>query len=322
MTPLRVHVFSLALPTANTPKDRRRYRVKWRVEGRDRTRSFKSKTEADRFRSLLIAAVAEGHGFDVTTGMPSSWSVSRATWWEWSRDWLALKWPHWSGHSRRSGVESLVAMTPLMTRPGAPRRPEQLSHWLRVCGYALNDAEPSAATEATWLERWSIPLATIEPALLESTLTAATTKQDGTIMAAEVIRRRRVTLNAVLRTAVRRGLLERNPMDRVEWRVPQRSVAIDVSTVPSFADLCTIVDHVTGLATEGSRYGALYASVGMAGLRPSEAIALRITDLELPDRGWGLARLRGATTGTVALTDPFPIPTEMTVHEEAMDSTL
>lgn len=77
----------------------------------------------------------------------------------------------------------------------------------------------------------------IDPALLEQALVAATTRQDGQSMSAEVVRRRRRTLGAVLRSAVRRGHLTSNPIDRVEWRAPDRNLAVDVSTVPSFADV-------------------------------------------------------------------------------------
>jgi hypothetical protein len=35
--PQKVHIFSIGAPADGTPKDKRRYRVKWRVDGRDRT---------------------------------------------------------------------------------------------------------------------------------------------------------------------------------------------------------------------------------------------------------------------------------------------
>ena len=82
----------------------------------------------------------------------------------------------------------------------------------------------------------------------------------------------------------------------VEWRTPRRDLTIDVSTVPSMADVLDIVDHVTDLDSPAARYGALFGCVGLAGLRPSEAIGLHVGDLELPPSGWGLARVRGATT--------------------------
>ena len=51
--PQRVQVFALGKPRAGTDRNSRRHYVKWRVDGRDRTRSFKTKAEAERFRTSL-----------------------------------------------------------------------------------------------------------------------------------------------------------------------------------------------------------------------------------------------------------------------------
>ena len=66
--------------------------------------------------------------------------------------------------------------------------------------------------------------------------------------------------------------------------------------MPSIADLNELVARVSALERGGARYAAFFATIGLAGLRPSEAANLLVQDLELPDEGWGLARLRGATT--------------------------
>ena len=270
--------------------------MKWRVDGRDRTRSFKTRAEADRYRSGLLLAVQEGQPFDPGTGKPVTWvEHGRApTWWGWSREWLSLKWPQWSGHSRRSAVETLTLLTPQLVPAGAPAPPEGLAQWLREAGY-----QPGAPTEgppAAWLARWSLPLTDIDPAAIERTLQAICVKADGTPTVPSVARRRRGTFGAVLRAAVRRELLARNPMERVEWRAPMTTMAIDVSTVPAPSEVEAIVDQVAALPSSGARYAALFAAVGIAGMRPSEAIALRTQDLDLPKKGWGLASLRGAVT--------------------------
>lgn len=57
-----------------------------------------------------------------------------------------------------------------------------------------------------------------------------------------------------------------------------------------------LVARVAALERGGARYAAFFATIGLAGLRPSEAANLLVQDVELPDEGWGLARLRGATT--------------------------
>lgn len=294
MTPQRVQVFSLGTPAQGTPTAKRRYRVKWRIDGRDRTRAFKTRAEADRFRRLLLDAVEAGEHFDDAGGEPSSWSSTALTWFEWSQEWIALKWPQWAGTTRRSGLETLVAITPRMVRSGAPDPPAEVIDWLRSDGYV--PGSDGWTTPPAWLPRWSLPLDEITPRSLEKVLADVTTRRDGKPVSASVARRRKNTLGAVLRAAVRRDLLDRNPMDRVEWRTPTRDLTIDVATVPSMVDVLALVDHVADLDSAAARYGALFACVGLAGLRPSEAIGLRAADLDLPSSGWGLAKLRGATT--------------------------
>ncbi len=294
--PQKVQVFALGRPRPGAEKAQRRYYAKWRVDGRDRTRSFKTRAEADRFRSGLLTAVQDGQSFDAASGEPSSWleRSGAPTWWTWSQDWLALKWPQWSGHSRRSAVESLALLTPLLVRDRAPKPPADLADWLRQTGYRPGTTPEGAP--AVWLERWSIALHEIEPPLIEKVLAAVCSKSDGGATVPAVARRRRGTFGAVLRAAVRRGMLTTNPMERVEWRAPVGAVAIDVATVPAPGDIQAIVDHVSALPSSGARYAALFATVGIAGMRPSEAIGLQVHDVELPARGWGLASLRGAVT--------------------------
>ncbi len=292
----RVQVFSLKAPPTGTATDKLRWRLKWRIDGRDFSRSFKSKAEGDRLRSQLLVALNEGSRFDPANGLPVEWIRSDATWWTWSREWLGLKWPRWAGKTRSTAVETLVALTPHLVRPGAPEPPESLRAWLRTSGYRPDQEPASASAELSWLDRWSVPLEDLGPGLLESALTAATTKLDGKAMSTPVIRRRRNSLKTVLAAAVRRGIIDANPMDRMEWDMPQQSLQVDVSTVPSVSDVDRIVEVVAALPTGGARFAAFFAVIGLAGLRPSEVAALTSADLELPETGWGSARLRGAIT--------------------------
>lgn len=294
--PQKVQIFGLGRPRAGAEPANRRHYVKWRVDGRDRTRAFRTRAEADRYRSQLLAAAHDGTRFDDASGLPEPW-LGRSdgpSWWSWSQEWLALKWPQWSGHSRRSAVEVLVLLTPLLHRAGAPDPPDDLGGWLRNTGFrpSVENDGPAVA----WLERWSIPLDEIGPALVESTLSAVCSKANGQATAPSVARRRRGIFGAVLRMAVRRGLLIGNPMDRAEWRTPTSAAGINIGTVPAPSDVTQLVETVAALQSPGARYAAFFATVGIAGMRPSEAIGLKITDLELPAKGWGLASLRGALT--------------------------
>jgi hypothetical protein len=87
----RVQIFSIGLPKEGTPRDRRRYRVRWRIDGQDKTRSLKTKAQAERLQTQLQMAIIDGEDFDLATGLPASWVKKDTTWWEWSREWLGLK---------------------------------------------------------------------------------------------------------------------------------------------------------------------------------------------------------------------------------------
>ncbi len=248
-------------------------------------------------RSRLVVAQAEGLRFDLATGYPIEWHRSEATWWNWSSEWLALKWLQWAGNTRRSGVEALVAVTASMVRPRAPRPPDDLKHWLLDLGYRPDLPDSARASrELAWLARWSIPLTELTPSIMEKSIAVATTRQDGQPMAATTTRRRRNLIKSVLDAATRRGHLDVNPMTRMEWRMPKRSVEIDISVVPSVADIMDVYDHIAGLDSPGRRYAAFFAAIGLSGMRPSEVAGLHVSDLTLPEDGWGLARLRGALT--------------------------
>ena len=266
--PQRVQVFALGKPRASGP---RRYYVKWRIDGRDRTRAFKTRAEADRFRSRLLSAVQDGVVFDLREGVPTTWlpAPEGPTWWTWAREWAELKWPQWSGHSRRSAVETLALFTPYLVRPLAPPPPADLRPWLRANGFRPG-SEPSGG-EADWVRAWSSPLHEIDPPMLDRTLRVALLRADGVPMAATVARRHRNFVASVLRSAVRRGLLPTNPMDRVEWRNPGHTLELDISTVPSPSDVDAAVEWTWARPTNGARFAALFAAVGAAGFRPSEA---------------------------------------------------
>jgi hypothetical protein len=94
--PHRLDVFAI--------QDRRKHGMprpwiaRWRVDGRMVSRSFRTRVEADRFRSLLVQAVTTDEAFDLRTGEPTSWSAapseaSQISIFEWCRRWLAEQWP-------------------------------------------------------------------------------------------------------------------------------------------------------------------------------------------------------------------------------------
>ncbi|MGH9071541.1 MAG: hypothetical protein ACRDX8_10360, partial [Acidimicrobiales bacterium] len=121
-----VSIYGLQHRPAERPK--RPWIVRWSVLGRQRSRSFRTKVEAERFRRGLLVAVESGGSFDAKTGEPTSWQPSpealRAH--EWARTWLAEQWPEWAPRTRRSAVEAISRLVPLLVAPTAPPGPAGL----------------------------------------------------------------------------------------------------------------------------------------------------------------------------------------------------
>ena len=67
ISPQRVQVFLLRSVNRGKSKGSLRYQVRWRVDGRDRTRSFRVKAQAERLRSELLVELGKGTLFDVAS---------------------------------------------------------------------------------------------------------------------------------------------------------------------------------------------------------------------------------------------------------------
>jgi hypothetical protein len=106
-------------------RHKRPWITRWSADGRQRSRSFRTKSEAERFRSGLLVAVQSGEAFDSETGEPMSWQPfpdqMRAH--EWARRWLAEQWPEWAPRTRVSAVEAFARLVPLLAAPTAPEPP-------------------------------------------------------------------------------------------------------------------------------------------------------------------------------------------------------
>ncbi len=72
-------------------------------DGRDCMGKFKSTAQAERLRSQLLVAASAAQPFDPVTGLPAEWVRVDLSFFEWAQQWLELKWPTWTGNSRRAG---------------------------------------------------------------------------------------------------------------------------------------------------------------------------------------------------------------------------
>ena len=124
--------------------------VRWSVDGSQRSRAFRTKAEAERFRSLLLQAVHDGDKFDTATGEPGSWQVplSDMTLYAWGRRWLSEQWVEWQPRTRKSAIESLAKLVMLAVNAPVGKRDAELRRY-------LYDAFPPDSTtrDSRW-EKW------------------------------------------------------------------------------------------------------------------------------------------------------------------------
>jgi hypothetical protein len=212
---------------------RKTFEVRWRVAGRDRSRSFVSRALADSYRAELVRAAAKGLAFAAGTGEPESWATPEPeplTWYQHAVAYAEMKWPHLAPHSRASLADALATVTPLLTRETG-RRPPPGRLRAALYGHAFNARrrcgapEPDTASSLAWVERASLPVSQLaDPRVIRAALDGLCTRLDGSPAAASTITRKRAVFHGALGYAVELGLLPANPAGLVRWRAPRRPI--------------------------------------------------------------------------------------------------
>jgi integrase len=204
-----------------------------------------------------------------------------------------MKWPHLAPKSRRSTAEALTTVTLALTgrRRGAP---DSKTLNRALFGWAFNPGTrnltppPQIAAALEWAAAASPPVAALEdPDVLRAVLGACARTQAGTPAAATTQRRKRSVLYNAVGYAVEQRLLDANPIDRIQWKTPEVAETVDRRVVASPAQARALLAAVRAQGARGEHLEAFYGCLYYAALRPSEAVALRESDLHLPTRGWG-----------------------------------
>ena len=300
MSSFDVRVFAIRRRPGRTA-----FEVRWRVAGRDRSRSFMTRALADSFRAELVRAARRGAGFDPATGEPGSWTApgpEPVTWYRHAVAYAQVKWPHLAPHSRASLADALATVTPLLTRDtGRTPPPGRLGP---PCTGMPSTRPATAGAGSGHRQRAGLGGASIpagqparRPARHPGCPGRACTRLDGSPAAANTVARKRAVFHGALGYAVELGLLPANPIGLVRWRAPRAAVAVSPATVPSPAQVRAILAQVARTRPElAAFFGCLY----FAALRPEEAVALRRADLVLPACGRGRIILTAACPRTGA----------------------
>jgi integrase len=280
--------------------------TRWSLNRRQRSRAFRTRSEAERFRSGLLVAMQTGEAFDDTTGEPLSWQPlpDQLQAHQWARRWLAEQWPEWAPRTRVSDVEALARLVPLLVAPTAPSPPATIRAHLTS---SLRPDGPSLDADAErWLEEWCLQLGQLSRSVLAEVDQRLAVRDDGGPLAPATVSRLRKVSKACIRRAVELGILDADPWpppprgrsQRKSTRVKRR---VPIRNLPNPALMAQVIDAIASHQPASTTYRVMTAVAYYAGLRPSEVVMLRAKSLELPKKGWGCIQV---TEADIAFDEP------------------
>jgi integrase len=278
---------------SSRPESRKPRVARWKVDGKEHSRSFRTKAEADRFRSRLLVAQQDGERFDRPTGLPVLWLPQGADTQVhvWARRWVAEQWPEWQPRTRRGDVYSLARFIPLVTGPGAAEPPRAMRSYLCRTLPPDVDVDPDDPCER-WLARWVLSLGDLEREVLADISRRMGIGDGGQPLANGTVRRYRRVAHSCVRRAVELGQIPADPWPpsprgRSRRKMNRSRSAVDVRQLPSPDSVVAIIEAMRSHQPGSLTYQAMTAVVFYAGLRPSEVVMLRPRALDLPTEGWG-----------------------------------
>ncbi|MFH8588900.1 tyrosine-type recombinase/integrase [Streptomyces celluloflavus] len=251
---------------------------------------------AESFRATLLVAANNGEPFDQNTGRPVSHGASAAgiTWYDFALQYVDMKWSRISSNNRISTAKALTKVTLALLR-AEPVQYEGVDVRKALREYAFNkkrrdEAPPEYRAILAWIRHNSLLMSAWEETKHVDTVL------DGTSAAASSAKRYRRILNVVLEYAVRQKALQANPLPtgKSGTSAPKTSGTVDKRSLLNPRQVAALLTWTADRPRTGHRLTAFYATLYYAGLRPEEAVALRVEDAVLPATGWGELRVHTA----------------------------
>ncbi|MEW2548237.1 tyrosine-type recombinase/integrase [Streptomyces sp. NPDC047002] len=245
-----------------------------------------------------MAAHRKREPFDIELGLPISWSSKAAevNWFQFAVECVDWKWPRASGNTRKNMAKALTPaiIALLRTPPPAYFEPVNVRTALREYAFNANRRNKPVPDEVQtildWIERNSLPMSAWKKTEnVDKVVTALSTRLDGTAAAASSVARNDRIMNLVMGYAIRHNYLKVNPFPkgkgvRTALKVAQ---AIDKRCLLNRDLVAEMLDWIGKRPRRGRLYRAFFATLYFAGLRPEEAVGLRVGDATLPEAGWG-----------------------------------
>jgi len=300
------------------------YLVRWRIAGKDKSKSFKKQKEASSFRAALTTAALAGQKFDQMSGLPveDAKLANIPTVLEFAKYVVLRDWDALAAKSNQGLVQGLATVLPAFctandlqkSLPGKSNDPRKLLEKALQTYLSPKDARPKthicratdekvaedAAAEELLrrLDKTSLLITEVTSVHVQAALLRAEKKLDGTPAAASTYKRKRSALSKIFTDAVHGGLIPQSPFAGVSKprTVRQSTITpLDPIEVGDAATVETILSHV-----ENPVFKLALQIMYYAGLRPSEVAGLQVADCELPKDGRAVLNLRRANTETPA----------------------
>ena len=266
--------------------------VRYTIDGRHRSKSFRTRIEADRYRGTLLQAVQDGGRFDETSGEPEAWQTPLADMrvHEWSRRWLGDQWQEWQPRTRASATEALARFITIAVERGA-----QPPEGLRVYLYTelVPGADPGLDVQfERWMAKHCLTLAELDRDRIADIDRKLGLKLDGSQLAANTANRIRIVARASVQSAIDAGAVAvdawpQRSKTRARRKVARTRRSVDVRTLPSPAVMAVAIDAIATHQPASNTYRVMTAVAYYGGLRPSEVVMLRVRSAHLPGTGWG-----------------------------------
>ncbi|MEU5519827.1 tyrosine-type recombinase/integrase [Streptomyces sp. NPDC047860] len=273
------------------------YRVVWTVNKRKHSETYPTKGQADGRRAELKTAANKGVPFSTVTGLPITFASKAAArgWYSFAIEYVDWKWAQSSGNSRKNVAKAMTAATIALLRTQPSQfDPQDMRTALRE--YAFNTKRRSSSLPdevreiLDWVERNTLPMSAWEDtAKAEAVVAALGTLLDGTAAAASSVTRNRRIMSLALDYAVKHNVLRANPLTKIgkQGGGPRVGQAISKRSLLNPSQVAALLEWIGKRPRRGPLYQAFFATLCYAGLRPEEAVALRVADATLPDSGWG-----------------------------------
>lgn len=266
--------------------------VRYTIDGRHRSKSFRTRIEADRYRGSLLQAVHAGDQFDVASGEPESWqpALRDVGVHDWARRWLGEQWSEWQPRTRTSATEALARFITIAIEPAA-KPPDGLRVYLYTA-LAPGSENSNDVRLEKWMSRHCLTLGDLDRDRIAGIDRKLSLKLDGSPMAANTANRIRIVARACVQAAVDAGAVPpdvwpQRSKTRARRKVARTKRSVDVRALPGPTVMAAAIDAIVTHQPGSRAFRVMTAVAYYAGLRPSEVVMLRVRSTMLPAEGWG-----------------------------------